>query len=181
MRPILPCALLCAIMLPGAGAAERWIHVRIAEEGERTDVRINVPLSVAVGFLGTVDRSDWEGRLEVGDDDSLDAHDLRQILAALEDAPDSEMITIRDGDDELHVAKERGFLIVRADERDGDRLRMKLPLKVLQAAFVKGSDELDLAAALDALGAHGESDLVTIEGDTERVRIWVDSDQSGGD
>jgi hypothetical protein len=181
MRPILPCALLCAFLIPGAGAAERWLHVRIAEEGERTDVRINVPLSVAVGFLATVDPSDWTGRVEVGDDEALDTRELRQILTALEDAPDSEMITIRDGDDELHVAKERGFLIVRADERDGDRLRVRLPLKVLQAAFVKGSDELDLAAALDALGGHGGSDLVTIEGDTERVRIWVDANQSGGD
>jgi hypothetical protein len=181
MRPILPCALLCAIVIPGGSAAERWIHVRIAEEGERTDVRINVPLSVAIGFLGTVDPSDWAREVEIGEHESFDARELRQILTALEDAPDSEMITIRDGDDELHVAKERGFLIVRADERDGDRLRLRLPLKVLQAAFVKGSDELDLAAALDALGGHGESDLVTIEGDTERVRIWVDANQSGGD
>jgi len=181
MKRILLCWLLCGIAVPAVGAGERWLHVRIGEDGERTDVRINVPLSVAAGFLSAVDASDWTERAGVDTHGSLDARELREILTALEDAPDSEMITVRDGDDHLHVAKERGFLVVHADERGGDRVRVRVPLKVIEAAFRGSTDEIDLAAALEALADHGGADLVTIEGDGERVRIWVDTSESGGD
>ena len=75
MKRILLCGLLWATGVSGVGAGERWLHVRIGEDGERTDVRINVPLSVATGFLSAVDPDDWTERADFGSHGTLEARE----------------------------------------------------------------------------------------------------------
>ncbi len=44
-------------------------------------------------------------------------------------------------------------------------------------ALLQGSgDRFDLAAAIAALARNGEGELVTVNGDHETVRMWVDGD-----
>jgi len=46
---------------------------------------------------------------------------------------------------------------------------------VVDALFSAGKDELDLVAALRALSAHGDMELVTVKDAENDVRIWIDS------
>jgi len=55
------------------------------------------------------------------------------------------------------------------------KVEVKIPMKVVDALFSAGKDELDLVAALRALSASGEGDLVTVKDDENTVRVWLDS------
>jgi len=48
-------------------------------------------------------------------------------------------------------------------------------MKVVDALFSAGKDELDIVAALKALSGHGDTELVTVKDSENTVRIWVDS------
>ncbi len=52
---------------------------------------------------------------------------------------------------------------------------IKVPLTVVEALLSAGKDELDVLAAVRALAAHGDTELVTVKDDKNTVRIWVDS------
>jgi len=161
-----------------AHAADRWVHVRV--EGSRhldEQVRLDLPLSLVGAFLRGNDH-DW-GDWHLGSHSAFSDVDLREVLAALRDAPDGEFIRIRDHDDSVRVAKDAGFFVADVDERDGDRVRIRLPLSVLDALLDDGNDRLDLPAALEAVADY-EGDLVTVDSDDQRVRIWIDA-RSGSD
>ena len=118
------------------------------------------------------------GRIHIGDAD-LDGIDLHEILLAVRDAPDADYVKIQGDGEEVRVSKERGFLIVNVDEDRGDRVRVRLPLDVVDALVGEGSEELDLVAALDVLARHHKGDLVSVESDDESIRIWIDNNDSG--
>jgi hypothetical protein len=46
---------------------------------------------------------------------------------------------------------------------------------VVAALLSGGKDELDLVAALQALGDHPDTELVTVEDGENTVRVWLDS------
>jgi hypothetical protein len=48
-------------------------------------------------------------------------------------------------------------------------------MKVVDALLSAGKDELDILAALKALSAHGDTDLVTVKDEENTVRVWIDS------
>jgi len=51
---------------------------------------------------------------------------------------------------------------------------LKVPFSVVDALLNDGKNELDLAAAVRALRAHGDTELVTVNDGEETVHIWVD-------
>ena len=94
----------------------------------------------------------------------------------------------------MRVAKSAGYLYIhvtdnsegkKAAAKDGkteakaagheSKVEIKVPMKVVDALFSAGKDELDLVAALKALSAHGDTELVTVKDNENTVRIWVDS------
>ena len=160
-------------------AGERYLHVRVGGDDTDEMIHLNVPLRFAEGLLAQVDVSDWASDVHVRGCCSMNGSDLRAVLAALEDAPDSEFLAVRDGDESVRVAKERGFLVVHVEADRGERVRARLPLSVVRAALRGPGDELDLGAALRALEDHGDIELVRVDGNSESVRIWVDSSETG--
>jgi hypothetical protein len=50
-----------------------------------------------------------------------------------------------------------------------------MPLTVVDALLSSGGNELDLVAALRALGAQGDTELVSVKDEKSTVRIWLDS------
>ena len=55
------------------------------------------------------------------------------------------------------------------------KVDVKVPMKVVDALFSAGKDELDLGAALRVLSTFGDTELVTVKADDATVRIWLDS------
>jgi hypothetical protein len=75
------------------------------------------------------------------------------------------------------------------DDKDGDdkdatastkvnatQVEVKIPMKVIDALLSAGKDELDIVAALKALSAQGDAELVSVKADDgATVRVWIDS------
>jgi hypothetical protein len=52
---------------------------------------------------------------------------------------------------------------------------IKIPFPVVEALLSGGKDEINVLAALRALGNYQNIDLVTVNDADSTVRIWVDS------
>jgi len=168
--------------------AERWIHVRVTESGPEGDrVRINIPLSLAEAVLPTIKAENFcHGKVKVAGH-ALDQVDLRAILEAVRKAQDNQYITVESKHENVEVAKAGEFLLIKVHEdregtgkaagaqKAGSTVDIKIPFKVAHALLSGSSDELDVLAAIRALGEYPNLELVTVHDENDSVRIWVDS------
>ena len=186
IRKYLPLALLTlglgALQAQAAAAANTeglWIHIRVldAKDGR---VSINLPISVVerMGNVMPMDSSDTKGgRLRFNDED-ITVSDLREIWADLRKHPDATFISVDETDSKVRVAKIAGNLVVRAHDRKSGRdeqVEMKIPGTVVDALLSSPGEQFNVGAALKALAREGEGDIVTVSGDGETVRIWIDA------
>jgi hypothetical protein len=163
-------------------ATERYLHVRVdgGEKGE--SVNVNVPLSMAVKVLPTINRGDLHnGRVTINHADINDV-DVRAILDAVRTAPDNEFVTVKSREQDVRVAKSNGNLMIHVRDssdgagKGGQKVDVTVPMKVVDALFSTAKkDELDIAAAVQALGEAGETVLVSVQDAEQNVRIWIDS------
>lgn len=172
---------LSAVAQGGTSAPDRWIHVRVVDSGQGETVNVNVPLSMAEMVLPAINQKDFHaGKISIGQADMHDV-DLPMLLNALRDAPDNEFVTVKSSDEDVRVAKQGGNLVVHVRESAGksgkgnEHVDVTIPMRVITAMVAKGEHELDLNAALRELETLGDTTLVTVNEDTETVRIWVDS------
>jgi hypothetical protein len=176
--------------------SEQWIHVRVeSREDHGETVRVNVPVEMAAKVLPAINKDNFhDGKVRIDSGHTNDV-DLRAILDAVGTSRDGEYVTVQGHDNDVRVAKSAGYLYIhvtdksegkKAAAKDGkmgtkaaagheSKVEIKVPMKVVDALFSAGKDELDLVAALKALSAHGDMELVTVKDDQNTVRIWVDS------
>lgn len=203
-RTAISLVALLAITAPVAGAAttERWLHIRVEEQGGRGErVKVNLPLTLLGKVAGAIDLEEVDGhafrggRVRISDAD-IDHVDLRALWNAVKETDDMEFVNIESTDENVSVAKDRGYLLVRVrpvrdegdddgaapddDRRRGERVDVKIPVAVVDALLSAGETELDLQAALMALAESGEGELVVVEDGSSSVRIWID-DQNGSE
>jgi hypothetical protein len=178
-----------------AKTTEQWIHVRVESKEEHGEtVRVNVPVEMAAKVLPAINKNNLhDGKVRI-DSSHLNDVDLRTILDAVRSSRDGEYVTVQSHDSNVRVAKSAGYLYIHVtDNSDGkkaaakddkteaksagheSKVEIKVPMKVVDALFSAGKDELDLVAALKALSAHGDTELVTVKDSENTVRIWVDS------
>lgn len=170
-----------ALVTGVAVAQDRWLHIRVQEfDSSDEQVSINMPLSAIEGLLsGSEIDGLRHGKIHIGDHADLDGIDLHAVLLALRDAPDSDFVTIRSRDDSIRVAKEDGYLLVHVDEEDGDRVRVRMPMEVVDVLLEAEDDEVDVIRLLDALEVLDGTDLISVDSDDSQIRIWIDSDHAG--
>jgi translation elongation factor EF-1alpha len=172
--------------------AEQWIHVRVeSKEDHGETVRVNVPIEMAAKVIPAINKDNLhDGKVRIDSKNTNDV-DLRVILDAVRTSRDGEYVTVQGHDNDVRVAKSAGYLYIhvtdksdgkKAAEKDGkataaheSKVEIKVPMKVVDALFSAGKDELDIVAALKALSAHGDTELVTVKDAENTVRIWVDS------
>ena len=168
--------------------AERWIHVRVTEsspDGER--VRINIPLSLAEAVLPTIKVDKFcQGKVKM-DGHDFNQVDLRALLEAVRQAQDNQYVTVESKDENVQVAKAGEFLLIKVQEnrkgagkasrvqKEPSTVDIKIPLKVARALLSGNNDELDVLAAVRALGDYPNLELVTVRDENDSVRIWVDT------
>jgi len=185
-RTLLSIALIGLLSVSIAGAADKWLHVRVDEGGDNgkgEKVSINIPLSVVSRMLPLISVDELQhGKLNLDVGDDLDGIDLGELADALRDSPDADFVTVESDDETVRVRKEGDFIIVRAEERgrrSNETVRVRMPLAVVDALVGDDPNELDLVAALDALGEYDGDPLVDIQSDDSSVRVWIDSSDTG--
>ncbi len=172
---------------------DRWLHVRVVSSDNKGEtVRVNIPLELAEKVLPAINKDRLHnGKVTINHAD-MDGVDCRALLAALKDTKDGEFVTVQAHDADVQVAKQNGYMLVHVtekrwhhakdskDEKAGQmteksKVEVKVPMKVVEALFSAGKDELDVLAALRALSAHGDTELVSVKDEDNTVRVWLDS------
>ena len=185
---LLPSALLAQT----ASKTDQWIHVRVEnkEDGGET-VRVNVPIDMAVKVLPAIRHDNLhDGKVRI-DSAHLDNVDLRAMLDAVRTAKDGEYVTVQSNENDVRVAKNAGYLYIHVTDKnhrkstDGkdaaakpvreSKVEVKVPMKVVDALFSSGKDELDIVAGLRALSSNGDTELVSVKDSENTVRVWIDS------
>jgi hypothetical protein len=158
---------------------ERWLHVRVISSDTKGEtVRVNVPLELAERVLPAINHDRLHGGKVKIDCAHMDDVDLRTMVDAIRTAKDGEYVTVQGNDNDVRVAKQDNHLIVHVLEKGKSKksqVEIKVPMKVIDALFSAGKDELDLVAALHALSGQGDTELVSVKGDDNTVRVWLDS------
>ncbi len=162
-----------------AAKGERWLHVRvICNDAKGETVRVNVPLELAEKVLPTVNHDRLhDGKVKI-DSAKVEDVDLRALMDAIRTAKDGEYVTVQGNENDVRVAKESNHLIVHVVDKKGPKnsqVEIKVPMKVIDALLSAGKDELDLVAALHALGAQGDTELVSVKDRENTVKVWLDS------
>jgi hypothetical protein len=188
--------------LPGVALAQdsaktnQWIHVRVeSKEDNGETVRVNVPIEMAVKVLPAINHENLQkGKVRI-DSAHLDDIDLRTLLEAVRSSKDGEYVTVQSKGDNVRIAKNAGYLYIHVTEKNGEKaekhadvkatgkdksteetkVEIKVPMKVVDALFSAGKDELDVVAALRALSSNGDTELVSVKDNDETVHIWIDS------
>ncbi|HEX4546726.1 MAG TPA: hypothetical protein VH110_10220 [Candidatus Acidoferrum sp.] len=162
-----------------AASKDRWLHVRVVSSDAKGEtVRVNIPIELAEKVLPTINRDRMhDGKVKI-DSAHVNDVDLRALVDAIRTTKDGEFVTVQNNDCDVRVAKDSNHLIVHVLDKKrskNSQVEIKVPMKVIDALFSAGKDELDLVAALHALSAQGDTELVSVKGDDNTIRIWLDS------
>jgi ABC-type oligopeptide transport system substrate-binding subunit len=162
-----------------ASSGDRWLHVRVTNPGSKEEtVRVNVPLELAEKVLPTINKDRvHSGKVRF---DDIDCHgvDLRALADAVRTSKDGEFVTVQNKDSDVRVAKQNGTLFVHVIDKNHakkSQVEVRVPMRVVDALFSAGKDELDLVAALHALSSQGDTELVSVKDEENTVRVWLDS------
>lgn len=178
LRPRLLPILAAILLTSSAFAADRWLHVHVDEAGEDGEkVRVNIPLSIVEKILPVLETDEMKnGTVHIGKEEMGNA-DLRKMWDAVKSLEDADFVTVQGTRQNVRVGKQAGFLIVKADGGTHKKgaVNARIPIRVVDALFSGNPDELNVVAAIKALGEYTDGDLVTVDDDDSHVRIWVDS------
>lgn len=163
---------LAAAASPAARASDLWLHIRVAETGSHpTTVKVNVPFSLVERAAPLIEDAEivdgeisWNG-------DHVEIAELRETWRALRAGPGRET---RHGAIWLLVREGATETLVVRDESDARGAEFRIPAGLVDALLADGS-RLDLVAAVNAIARFGSGELVAVDEDGTRVRIWVDS------
>lgn len=169
---------------------DQWIHVRVEnKESSGETVRVNVPVELAVKVLPAINKNNLQnGKVKLNKSEINDV-DIQTLLEAVRTAKDGEYVTVQSDENDVRVAKNAGYLYIHVTDnkkskgknsdtkgaKSESRVEIKVPMKVVDALFSAGKDELDIVAALHALSATGDTELVSVKDNENTVRVWIDS------
>jgi|SRR5947209_14323590 len=159
---------------------DRWLHIRVNNKESKGEVvRVNVPIDMAEKILPAINQERLRhGKVRI-DAEKLNDVDVRAILDAIRTAKDGEYVTVQSNENNVRVAKNGGMLFVNVTDnsnaKNKTKVEVKVPMKVIDALFSAGKDEIDVVAALHALSASGDTELVSVTGDDSDVRVWMDA------
>ena len=178
MKKTIVAIALGALLLSGAAVlsasdTELWLHVKV-EEDEDTKVTVNLPMSVVGKALPLLPEEHFNAGHMHLDEVDMSIAEMRELWQEVQNSPDVTFVTVEEDDEKVRVWKEGGYLMVSVIEGGGENVEVRVPGRVVDALLSGDGEELNLVAALEALIDEGEGELVTVTGDDENVRVWVD-------
>jgi hypothetical protein len=111
-------------------------------------------------------RSAPRGKISL-DKEDIDTEELRSVLRAVRAAREGEYVRVDGVDEDVRVSKQGDLLHVRVNEpavggAEENTVNIRLHMSVLEALAAGEGEDLDVLAAIHALGEHGEGELVVV-------------------
>jgi hypothetical protein len=170
--------LLAVSVAASASASDGlWLHVRV-DETDGARVKVNVPVSMVEKAIAMVPEEHLRhGQIHLDDCcEEMTTAELRELWQEIKDSPDMTFVTVEEDDESVRVWKEAGYLKVHVQEQGrNEEVDVRVPLAVVDALLSGEGDALNIEAAIRALVEQGEGELVTVSGQDETVRVWVDN------
>jgi hypothetical protein len=173
LKVIAATALAVPVALAGAAAATGILVVDV-NPADGPHIVVPVPLGIAQMALSFVP----EQQLEIDDHelDELREHlpAARELIRALVDAPDGELVRVEERDGALVTVAKRGdALEVYVDDHD-DHVEVTVPLSLAERALDDvASGRIRPAALISELRSQRWTDLVEVHSGGDHVRIWM--------
>ena len=175
MKKTLGCLVLAWVAGGAAAADDRWIHLRVDDaDGAKGRVDIQVPLELASSLLPALKGAHGHGSIHL-DGEHADLAEIRGYWNAVRAAKDGDYVTVREQDSDVRISKSGGYLRLSVDDKGGgNRVRLKVPLPLVDAILV-GGDPIDFDAIGRALAKAPVGELLTVDDEDSHVRIWIDA------
>lgn len=176
MRPLpsLALAATLALSLPGTLIASTPATLRVSvSEGKGEAVDISVPLSLAGSLANAVPAISSGTSIQVGDRD-VSVADLRALWADVQRSGSSELLSVKDGSDEVRISTRGGRVLVRVAESGKQTVQVDIPHGVVDALLKGDGPQLDVSAAIAELQKMKAGEIVRIDDGASRVRISIE-------
>lgn len=171
LKLLLAGAVAVPVAVGGAVAATGVVVVDVQEARGGSHIVVPVPLALAQIATAFVPEHKLRVRLDRDAERYLPiAHD---VLEALADGPDGELVRVEQPDQQVRVVKQGRRLRVEVEERD-QTVRVSVPLDLALAALPDAQGRIHASRAAWALQNARFSKLVEVEGrDGERVKVTI--------
>ncbi len=184
MKPrisLLALIVIGLISLPVAGASKQWLHVQVHGDSDEK-VNVNIPLSLVSTILPLIEDKAEEGLSRHGhwDDSDMSVSQMREIWNAVKSEGAFELASVNSGEHRFSIFLDGQYLRVESDEGAKERVTVKLPTVLVDALLSGEGENFNIMAALDALQNLGNQELVLVEADDTRVRVWIDEFNAPG-
>jgi hypothetical protein len=162
-----PVALLATV-------ASLGVVVVDVREGGPNGQRIVVPVPLVLAQVAVAVAPAVAGeKMRIPDPAALEHMGVaRDVLAALAQGPDGELIRVEEPDEQVVITKERRSLHVRVHSAKED-VSVNVPLSLALQALPDEHGTIRTTALAAGLGALRFTDLVDVQDGTDHVRIYV--------
>ena len=143
----------------------RFEMIQYETDGEPTEVKLRIPLSLVAAFGTQIDEAISEVEMESHD------IDFRAIWAEVRAAGPNEYVTVNSDDTQLRIATTDTHVRVNATDDDGHTVNAKIPLALGDLLF---GNDLDAESLVATLATFTDQDLLTVEGDRMEARAWIE-------
>lgn len=163
-----PIALLATVASLGV------VVVDVREGGpDGTRIVVPVPLVFAQAALAIAPVVAPADKLRIPDNEALEHIGLaREVLEALAQAPDGELVRVEERDELVVIAKEGRSLRIRVSG-ERENVSVNVPLHLALQALPDEHGRIRTAALAGALSGVRFTDLVDVQDGNDHVRVWV--------
>lgn len=163
---------LAAAAAPVAKASDLWLHIRVAETGSHpTTVKVNVPFSLVERAAPLIEDARIDDGEIVWNGDHVEIAELRETWRALRSGLG---VVNKDGTTWELAGEGASQTLLLREAKSSGTTEVRIPAALVDALLADGS-RLDLVAAVKSIARLGTGELVAVDEDGTRVRIWVDS------
>ncbi|MCB1045262.1 MAG: hypothetical protein KDC35_20140 [Acidobacteria bacterium] len=170
MKKIMVMISLAAMALSAVAQDKntRFIRLEVHEGGEDgTHVNMTLPLNTLNAFEPAVRQALTEISV------NGQGLNLAEIWQAVKDSGPMDYVEVQEHDSTIKISTTGTHVVVRAEGEMADNIHVSIPFELCDAIFrdVESFDFQNLIAVLENMA--GE-DLVNIDTDNERIRIWIE-------
>jgi hypothetical protein len=134
---------------------------------------VPVPLVLAQAALAVAPVVAPQDKLRVPDGEALEHIGLaREVLEALAEAPDGELVRVEEASEQVLVSKEGRSIRVQV-RSDRENVNVTVPLHLAMQAIPDRSGRIRTAAIAGALSSVRFTDLVDVQDGKDHVRVYV--------